>query len=293
MSGMWFESILLAATLAAAALFFWPRSAVSRDRTLQRWASENLVPVTPEIASALETAITRRNRFVGGAIIIATITAAPFLFVAGAGERPEIGPWLMAISLGIWVTLALGAQLRWAWFPVGSTRAARLRAVTLADFVPRPLRWSAWLSGAICLLTVVLVALTAHSIAQAAARAAAAIGVLVALVVAEWNGRRAAARPQPARDATELYAQDAWRTSAARYGFIGVTQWGGIATTFQAWNYDAMPVAEGLLRLAGWGLIVLSVVVLLFPQRPMDWTRQRLWPTLRPGEYVGVEVVAL
>ena len=133
----------------------------------------------------------------------------------------------------------------------------------------------------------------AESSIEAAPRSLPSLGVLTALAVAEWTGHRAAARPQPARDAAELYAQDAWRTGAARYGFQGIALWGGIATTFQTWNDALMPVAETLLRLLGYGLIVLSVIVLLLPYPPMTWTRRRLWPGLAAGEAVGVETVTL
>lgn len=284
---------LLAVMVGAALAYLWPRSAASRDRHVQRWATENLVALTPDIAVAADAALTFRNRLVGAAILVTAVLTGPSLFVPDSGDGPSIAPWSVAIAVGTGITVAQSVQLARPWFAAGATRAARLRAVTLEDYVPRPLRWSAWLSGAVCLITVVLGSVTAASAIDAALRTAPSFGVLAALAVAEWTGRRAAARPQPARNAAELYAQDAWRTAAARYGFQGIAVWGGIATTFQTWNYDSLPVAEALLRLVGYGLIILSVIVLLLTYRPMDWTRQRLWPTLRPGEAVGVETVAL
>lgn len=284
---------LLAMLVGGGLLYLWPRSAVVRDRRVQRWATENLVPLTPEIAAAADAALTFRNRLVGAAILLTAALTGPSLFVPDAGTGPAIAPWFVAIAMGTLITLAQSVQLARPWFAAGTTRAARLRPVTLEDYVPRPLRWSAWLSGLVCLTTVVLGSVTAASLTEAALRSAPSCGVLVALAVAEWTGRRAAARPQPARDAAELYAQDAWRTGAARYGFQGIALWGGIATTFQTWNYDLMPVAETVLRLFGYGLIILSVIVLVLPYPPMNWTRQRLWPGLRAGETVGVETVTL
>lgn len=55
----------------------------------------------------------------------------------------------------------------------------------------------------------------------------------------------------------------------------------------------AVMVGAALFRLVGYGVIILSAIVLLLTYRPMDWTRQRLRPTPRPGEAVGLETVAL
>lgn len=284
---------LLAAMVGAALLYLRPQSAASRDRRVQRWATENLVSLTPDIAEAADAAMTHRNRLVGFAILLAAGLTGPLLFLPDAGDGPSIAPWVVAIVMGTLITLAQSVQLTRPWFVSGATRAARLRPVTLEDYVPRPMRWSAWLSGAVCLFTVVVGSVTAASPVEAVLRVAPSVGVLVALAVAEWAGRRAAARPQPARDAAELYAQDAWRTGAARYGFQGVALWGGITTTFQTWNYDLLPMAETALRLLGYGLVILSIVILLLPHPPVKWTRRRLWPGLPDGETVSVETVTL
>ena len=288
-----FPAVLLALMVGGAVLSLRPQSAASRDRRVQRWATEDLVSLTPDIAEAADAAMTHRNRLVGVAILLAAGLTGPLLFLPDAGDGPPIAPWITAIAMGILITVAQSVQLARPWFASGATRAARLRPVTLEDYVPRLMRWSAWLSGGICFLTVVVGSVTAASPAQAVLRVAPNLGVLVALAAAEWAGRRAAARPQPARDAAELYAQDAWRTGAARYGFQGIALWGGIATTFQTWNYDLLPVAETVLRIFGYGLVILSAVVLVVPYPPMNWTRRRLWPGLAAGEAVGVETVTL
>jgi hypothetical protein len=284
---------LLAVLVGAGLLYLWPHSATGRDRRVQRWAAENLVALTPETAAAADTALTFRNRLVGAAILLTAALAGPSLFFPTTGEGPSFAPWSVAIAVGILITVAQSVQLTRPWFAAGATRAARLRPVTLEDYVARPLRWSAWLSGAVCLFTVVIGSVSAESPIEAAIRSLPSLGVLAALAVAEWTGRRAAERPQPARDAAELYAQDAWRTGSARYGFQGIALWGGIATTFQTWNYALMPVAESLLRLFGYGLIVLSAVAVLLPYPPITWTRRRLWPGLAAGEAVGAEAVTL
>lgn len=284
---------LLAVMVGAALLYLRPQSAASRDRRVQRWAAENLVALTPDIAATVDAALTFRDRLVGTAILLTAAVAGPSLFIPGSSDGASIAPWFVAIAMGILITLAQSIQLARPWFAAGATRAARLRPVTLEDYVPRLLRWSAWLSGVVCLFTVVAGSVTAASFIEAVTRSVPSFGVLVALAVAEWTGRRAAERPQPARDAAELYAQDAWRTGAARYGFQGIALWGGIATTFQTWTYDLAPASEAALRLFGYGLIVLSAVVLLIPYPPISWTRQRLWPGLAAGDTVDAETVTL
>ena len=268
--------------LAVAVFTLWPRSAEGRQRQVLRWANENLVALTPEIGAALETALTRRRRAVGALIFLCTSAAAALVLTSSpaGSDDPVVDGRTIVILAWIGGTLAQGWQLRHQWFPAGPTRSARVHSVTLSDYVPSPLRWSAWVSAGICLVGLAVVPVHART----PVATAPVVCVVVALVVAEWNGRRTAARPQPARDEAELYAQDAWRTEVARYGFQGIALGGGLAT---AYLDGAPPVAGTVLRASGVVLMLASVVVAVIPARPIEWTRARLWPGLRPGETIG------
>jgi hypothetical protein len=279
----WFWPACFVCVPVAVAVFtLWPHSAEGRKRQVLRWANENLVALTPEIGAALETALARRRRAVGALAFLCTSVGAALALgrsPLGSGD-PVVDGRTILILTWIAITLAQGLQVRHQWFPAGPTRSARVRSVTLSDYVPRPLRWSAWASAGVCLMGLAVVPVHART----PVATAPVVCVLIALVVAEWNGRRTAARPQPARDEAELYAQDAWRTEVARYGFQGIALGGGLAT---AYLDGAPPVAGTVLRASGVALMLASVVVAVIPARPIEWTRARLWPGLRPGETIG------
>ena len=218
-----------AVPLAAGIALAWPVNDARRQRRVTTWARTNLVPLSPGIARALDQSIHRRNRVAGVAVSIAAIGLSVLL---ATGWEALATAWALIVAMGIALTLAGVWQLQRDWFRPSHSRSARVREVTLDDYVPRPARLCAWTAGLLCLTASVASAIIEPS--PDAAPITLGVGVLAAVAVAEWGGRRAASRPQPARDAAELYAQDAWRSEVARNGFQNIPRHGA----------DAVPVVR-------------------------------------------------
>jgi len=269
-----------AAVLAAGLALVWPVSATRRQRRVATWARTNLVTLSPEIAEALDRSMQRRNRIAGVAISIAGIGMSALLVTGWDGLTPA---WMLVVAMGISLSLAAVWQLQRNWFKPSDFRSARVREVTIDDYVPRIVRLCVWAVGALCLAAVVASAITVPH--PDAAPIALGTGVLAAVVVAEWGGRRAAGSPQPARDAVELYAQDAWRSEVTRNGFQNIPLWGGQAMMQFTWPDGS--VLHAISRIAALGTMAIAIVILLMSISGAAWTRRRLWPQLGPGQYVG------
>jgi len=271
-----------AVPLAAGIALAWPVNDARRQRRVTTWARTNLVPLSPGIARALDQSIHRRNRVAGVAVSIAAIGLSVLL---ATGWEALATAWALIVAMGIALTLAGVWQLQRDWFRPSHSRSARVREVTLDDYVPRPARLCAWTAGLLCLTASVASAIIEPS--PDAAPITLGVGVLAAVAVAEWGGRRAASRPQPARDAAELYAQDAWRSEVARNGFQNIPLWGGMALMqFQWSDGTALHPAS---RIAALGLMIVAFIPLLMAMSGPAWTRKRLWPQLRPGQCVVLD----
>ncbi len=284
---------LVLVPLAGAAFMIWPRSTERRQCQVEKWAHTNLATLTPDITAALNKALTSRDRLGGVALTLVAAGALPLAFMRAGRLVTTSAVWTLLIVAALVATLAAAWRLARPWFGVGPTRWARTRAVSLNDYVFPPVRWIAWLTCLVCLMASVTVLLSPKSVAGAAMGAGPSIGVAAAVAVAEWNGRRAARLSQPARDAVELYALDAWRCHVAGAGFQLLALWGAQVMAFTSTNYVANTVAAALLQLAGWGLLVVFFLARRFPAYSITWMRHRLWPSLRDGETVETEVVTL
>jgi len=287
-------AILVLPFIIAGLAYALPASAEHRLRRVHSWATENVVTLTADVEVMLERVLTWRNRLSGvamlllGSLIGATALAWPD-FWDSAGSQP----FSLVIVVLVAMTLALSFQFGQAWLPAGPTRTARPRAVGLADYVPSTLRTIAWISGATCLAAIALMLGTQPTSWILAAQCTPQLSVVAALLFAEWNGRRAAAKPLPARNEIELYAQDALRTGLARAGFQSIALWGGLSLTMLPENLPWPAWLGVAFEFAGGALLLLSIVALLLPYPAINWTRKRLWPRLRPGEYVGLDGLVL
>jgi hypothetical protein len=277
-----------AVPLIAMSLFLlWPRSPAARQRLVTRWAADNFVALTPEIASAYLRAGLTTSRLVG---VLTLVTAATLMASQAAlpdGSGIDL-VWVEVVVFGTIITIIGTWRARRPWLNAGSRRIAHTQAARLADYVPPPLRVGAWVAGTSC-LTAALLALP-HLDGVGVLKAAGAVMVAVALGVAEWSGAVAATHAQPAADAVELYALDAWRTGNARQGLQSIALWGGVCTT--TLSHQVQPSLLGnALGLLGVALTWWFVAAMVWPQ-PIAWMRRRLWPSLTPGERVSAQAVA-
>ncbi|MGC3994381.1 MAG: hypothetical protein QM779_09790 [Propionicimonas sp.] len=280
---------LVLVPLVGAATMFWPASVARRERRVRTWAEKHLAVLTPDVATAVDTALARRRRLDGVLLLLLSLVALPVAFVQAGDGVVRAVVMTLCVSLGVVAALTASWQLSRPWFEVGPTRSARPRAVSLRDYVFPPVRWCAWASGAVCLAGIVLVLLAGAPPAVTAVGTAPSIGVVASVLASEWNGRRAARRPQPARDAAELYALDAWRADVAGTAFQAPAWFGGYVTIVVTWRFVPDPVASALLQVAGVLLLVLWIATKRIRAYGMTWTRHRLWPTLADGDTITVE----
>jgi pimeloyl-ACP methyl ester carboxylesterase len=195
--------------------------------------------------------------------------------------------WIVTVGFGIGTTVTLAFQLTWPWLEAGQTRTARARAVHLGDYVPTSLRVGAWAGAAVCLIAVPLLPLIMRPSPRLVALALLLSGVAVSLVVAEWTGRTVTRRPQPAADDAELYAQDAWRAGIAQVGYRNLALWAGMALIQVNDEQSLRPEISHSLTFVAMALLATSILTMVLAYNPADRFRARLWPRLRPGEFVG------
>ncbi len=291
--GMWIFVIPLA---AIGCYLLWPHPRQRRQKWAEQWARQNLVRLTPEINDAVVANATTTGRVAGVAAIFVAAIAAAMTLTSPDGDIPTPQLWTLVISLGTLLTGVGVWRLQSPWLRPSATRAAHLRSTRLSDYVPPALRWSARTAAALCSASTVMVALldpaTLTTVAGWSNLIPAGI-VVAAAIMAEWSGRVAAAHPQPARDAVELYAQDAWRTGIARQGFQGVAMWGGLILSFTATQIHDHAQFVGIIPQVVGLSLMLGATLSTAALRPIDWTRKRLWPSLGPGEWVSAQAVAL
>ncbi|MCE1174706.1 MAG: hypothetical protein LWW77_08890 [Propionibacteriales bacterium] len=282
-SGAFFALPLIAISL----YLLRARSQDAQQQLVARWAARNLVELTPEIAAAYLRASFATSRLIGAIGLVMAVTLVASSVALPDGSAVDL-IWVEAVVLGTIVTIVGTWRARRPWLDAGSRRIAHTRATRLADYVPPPLRVGAWFAGASCLTAAFLA--FPHLDGVGRLNATAAVMVVVALGVAEWTGAVAATHAQPARDAVELYAVDAWRTGNARLGLQSIAMWGGVSTNVLA-HYLQPHLLADVFRMVAIALMFWSGVGQAWPQ-PIAWTRRRLWPTLAPGERVSTQAVA-
>ncbi|PKQ32245.1 MAG: hypothetical protein CVT62_04285 [Actinobacteria bacterium HGW-Actinobacteria-2] len=291
--GMW---IFVVPLTAIGCFLLWPHSRQRRQKWAEQWARQNLVRLTPEINDAVVTNATITGRVAGVAAILVAAIEAAMTLTSPDGDIPTPQLWTLVISFGALLTGVGVWRLQSPWLRPSATRAAHLRSTRLSDYVPPSLRWSARTAAALCLAAAVGVALLDPASVTTTAGLSTLIpaGIVVAAaIMAEWSGRIAAAHPQPARDAVELYAQDAWRAGIARQGFQGVAMWGGLVLGFTGTQIPGHAQLVGTItQLIGLSLMIgATLTTAALP--PIEWTRKRLWPSLGPGEWVSAQAVTL
>lgn len=286
-------TLVVLIALAGAVFLAWPRSEERRRQRVEKWASTKLVPLTPEVTTALGAAMTSRDHF--GAATLALIVAGSIPMMLGHPDRSTSisAVWTLATTCAVMAMLTAAWRLARPWFAVDAARSARVRAVTLRDYVFPPARWLAWCAALACLAASALVLLSVPSLAAAAVRAVPLIGVAVTTVAAEWVGRRTVRLPQPARDAAELYALDAWRGELASDSFQSLPLLAVQALVVSGLSWAADDGIAVAFQLMAWTLLVLVLLFRRFPAYSMTWTRHRLWPELPDGTILETKAAAL
>ena len=165
------------------------------------------------------------------------------------------------------------------------TRVARLRELSLTDYLPARTRRMMWASGvAGCLACVVLGVATDRWVVGASG------GLLVlAPLAVEYAGTQLARMPEPADTAARLYVQDAFRSDLIRGAAVRSSVGAALACLLVAWAL--------VMEHPGWvPVILLAIGCLLvlclclqgsdFRNTPAAYMRSRLWPTLTPHQVV-------
>ncbi len=165
------------------------------------------------------------------------------------------------------------------------TRVARLRELTLTDYLPDRTRWLMWASAAAgCLACVVLGAATGRWVVGASG------GLLLLMpLTVEYAGSRLAHLPEPADSAALLYVQDAFRSDIIRSAAVRSSLGAAIASVLVAWALVVehpgwVPVV--LLGVGGLLVVCLCLQGSDFRHTPAAYMRSRLWPALTPHQVI-------
>lgn len=278
-----FDIAVAVAVIATIGYLLWPPSAATRRKQAENWARRNLVPPDPEVLAAAEAAFARRRRPITIASILLIAASTLAIVLSGGMERAQWAPWLAGIALGIIAAMVTVWEFRSPWLSPGTSRIAHVRPVTVSDYVPTVTRWGGWLAGGLCALGLVIAPPTLATLMSALPAATA----VVAAIVSEWAARTVTRAPQPASNRLQLYAQDIWRGESATYCYQGLTLAGGMALQFLSHSSGLSRALRDGILFAGLGLTVLAIIGYLQLLDGRNWTRRRLWPSLRPGEWVS------
>ncbi len=257
----------------ALGLWFLFRTRARRSREVEKWARSHRAFVAPGWLEAVD-----RRLEVGRSIYIATL----MVFVVAAQFIPRSGA-LWGLCIGVvpaMLVLSKGVGLVRGSLPPGP-RVARLREVTLADYLPLRTRVVMWVASVgSCGLTV---SVAVHR--SAPLLLVPAVVMLLGAVVVEVAGARLAHRPEPAVDAAHLYLQDCFRVDAVRMAATLMI----LALFYLLWvvpslldlhvaGVDNVDLGLGLGVAAALGLMLAADVGA--NQDPVRHLRARLWPSL-------------
>jgi hypothetical protein len=266
-----FVLILVAAFLGITFI----RSRSRRWRAGDKWARRHQAYIAPEWVAEVDRQLETNRRLDLGAwlVLFVTVSIVPRTDVAWGACLATL-PALVMLTRGV----LLGRDL-----PRGP-RVARLREVSLSDYVSSSTRWVMWGAAIVsCGLTV----------AAAVRRTSPVLLVpgavlLLGAAVVEVSGKRLARRPEPAIDASHLYWQDCLRVDAVRTaaGMSVLATW----ILLQELPFLDVPPADfdyvwSLVYAVGLsGLFVAAIGAVRAQDHPVDHMRSRLWPTLRSGQ---------
>ncbi|TQM66040.1 hypothetical protein [Klugiella xanthotipulae] len=202
------------------------RTAWMRERSARQFFdSVSLPPGPPAIHEAVTHYTLRRERSGLAGLAFAALVALSVLLVWPGAGGSEL-PWLVLIPCAL-TGMAFGqasTALRYTLFPgvPEVRRVARLRTVTIADYVPAVHRWAVTvvcaLSALAVLVAVVLVLTGVASWVDLLHTNIPSAALVTTLIwgAASWGERRILGRPQPATTTLELAWDDAIRSNMFR-----------------------------------------------------------------------------
>lgn len=281
--------IVLATGLAGmASVTLWLTATRWRAWRGDKWARRNLAVVAEARVPALDQWLNRRQRRGGALVLLAAVLV--LVVPLGADGGPPLAMWLLLVAIGSIGTLLSATDLSRPFLVTGKASLARVKAVSVADYVSPRMRVLAWLSAGLVVADVAFLSVAAARQGSGPPWLLITVAAMVVLglAVAEWAGRHLSERPEPAEDAADLYWQDAVRAEAIQAGFSGPLVWGVMVLTASP-QFDPMPgawVPFAVVTLVGSMLLGLGFVLASLDNMSMAWTRKRLWPELGPGEIV-------
>ncbi len=237
----------------------------------ERWARRHQAYVDARWVGELDRCLQRDRRIRTAAMTILLVGLWVLLPAASA-------VLICLTSLPVLLALVRGYQVTRPELVPPGPRVARLRELSIEDYVPTALRAVMWVVVVLGAASVIVAAaLTTWWVAPAAGL------LLLGASAVEVTGRRLARMPEPAGDPSHLYWQDALRVDALLSAINSTNLAAGmtclaivrLADSDLAWKLDFALLAALLPAL----VIELQVV-----ERPVARMRARLWPGLAPGQ---------
>lgn len=245
----------------------------TRRKSVDKWAERRQVSVDPEWYPQVEKQLATFR----------AIDSAGALFFTGVIVQAP-GSWSAVTASLAALPFVLGAVQGFAFArsPLGrGQRVARLRELTVADYLPRHVRltmWAAAVAGAAVTAGSAVTRSEPWLLVAVPLLPAAALGI-------EMVGARMARMPEPARDAADLYWQDALRAdlirSAANRTAYAAAFVCLVGADVDHYSDVAVVLAFGIAIALG-TLVVVDMLSGL--DEPAAYMRSRLWPTLEPWD---------
>jgi hypothetical protein len=278
MSDQWIGRLVFMGFLAVVfllAIAFTRLTPLRRARSGDTWARRHLAYVPSEWTKSVDRQLETNLRLDIAAIFLMGVAATfPRGEIAWAACLASV-PALFVVTRG----LRLGREPL-----VPGPRVARVREVSLSDYVPNKTRWMMWGATALSCIVVVIAALRYSS----PVLTMPALVLVLGSVAIESAGARLARRPEPATDLCHLYWQDCLRVDAVRKA--------AALSLGSAWLLlmllPFLPVSP--MDLPGyWSVAYLTPFSYAMAvagskvrehDHPVDHMRSRLWPSLAPGQ---------
>ncbi|MEO5851362.1 MAG: hypothetical protein ABIQ15_02520 [Nocardioides sp.] len=289
-------------SICAASCWHRSRSSAALTRRGRAFVLRNLASIEDRFVPMVEGRFRRAEQASAG---LAAVGAVVFLVAPldWADGQPAVA---LAMALaGVFGTVlalqAAGEAARELPLAGGAARTARVRAVEVADLVaPWPRRLLALQVVVLVSVLVVLgVALRAGWLqaptSSVVGLVVAGLANLVAMGTGVYAARRAAALPEVAGDAAQLYWQDALRAESVTQAYTGSTM-SAVLLCSAASGLFARPSASAPSWVVEVSVLLISLTgvmlaaylwTLLVQQGAAPWFRQRLWPTLGAGDVIA------
>lgn len=274
-----------------------------RTRAVQKLAVDINDAVPVQYAAVLELGVARRTRAVAAGVIVTGIVLLALTLAAGSAAAALDSPWIPLALAFTFIAVALAAVELWwpATLHDSSARTARTSVPALKDYLPRYIVVVTWaltgLAWVILIGTLVLgqTRWFDASIVGEGPVPALGLAVTVLALLTLFAVQQVLRAPQPARDDTELYWQDAVRASTlarlhAGLALVSVLVLGVVAETLDA-AASAIATASGQVGPDWTGAVLIAsyflaplvliafLAFLLNRNRRSDNThfRRRLW----------------